>query len=76
MITLRFVPIAPLYKIEHLFARLGRWRRLSRCYEGTAASARPWLEVASIGYLLARLRVEPTYRVRSRTGTLSPLCAG
>jgi putative transposase len=55
-----FVPIAPLYKVEHTFARLGRWRRLSRCYEGTAASARAWLEVAAVGYLLARIRVEPT----------------
>ncbi len=55
-----FVPIAPLYKVEHIFARLGRWRRLSRCYEGTAASARAWLEVASVGYLFARLWVEPT----------------
>jgi hypothetical protein len=41
------------------FARLGRWRRLSRCYEGTEASARTWLEVASVAYLFARLRVEP-----------------
>jgi transposase len=23
-----FVPLAPLYKVEHAFARLGRWRRL------------------------------------------------
>ncbi len=56
----KFVPIAPLYKVEHIFARLGRWRRLSRCYEGTAASARCWVEVASVGYLFARLRTEPT----------------
>ena len=35
-----FVPIRPLYKIEHAFAQLGRWRRLARCYEGSAASAR------------------------------------
>jgi putative transposase len=33
---------------------LGRWRRLSRCYEGTEASARAWLEVASVGYLAWR----------------------
>jgi len=26
-----FVPIRPLYRIEHAFAQLGRWRRLSRC---------------------------------------------
>ena len=24
-----FTPIAPLYRVEHAFARLGRWRRLS-----------------------------------------------
>jgi transposase len=54
-----FVPLAPLYKVEHAFARLGRWRRLSRCYEGTESSARAWLEVASLAYLFARLRVEP-----------------
>ena len=37
----------------------GRWRRLSRCYEGTPESARAWLEVAALGYLFARLRAEP-----------------
>jgi putative transposase len=52
-------PIAPLYRIEHAFARLGRWRRLSRCYEGSADSARAGLEVAAPGYLFARLRAEP-----------------
>ena len=31
-----FTPLAPLYKVENAFARLGRWRRLSRCYEGSA----------------------------------------
>jgi len=49
-----FRPIAPLYKVEHAFAQLGRWRRLSRCYEGSEASATAWLEVASVGYLLGR----------------------
>jgi hypothetical protein len=49
-----FVPIAPLYRIEHAFAQLGRWHRLSRCYEGTEASARAWLEVASVAYLAWR----------------------
>jgi putative transposase len=57
--TSGFTPIAPLYRVEHAFARLGRWRRLSRCYEGSAASARAWLEVAAVAYLFARLRVEP-----------------
>ena len=49
-----FRPIAPLHKIEHAFAQLGRWRRLSRCYEGSEASATAWLEVASVAYLLGR----------------------
>ena len=57
--TTGFTPIAPLYRVEHAFARPGRWRRLSRCYEGSAESARAWLEVASLGYLFARLRAEP-----------------
>ena len=52
--TSGFVPIRPLYKIEHTFAQLGRWRRLSRCYEGSEASATAWLEVASVGYLAWR----------------------
>jgi hypothetical protein len=46
-----FTPLWPLYKIEHAFAQLGGWRRLSRCYEGSTTTARPWLEVASVGYL-------------------------
>ena len=50
-----FTPLWPLYKIEHVFAQLGRWRRLSRCYEGSEASARAWLEVASFGYLAWRV---------------------
>jgi len=50
-----FVPIRPLVKIEHAFAQLGRWRRLSRCYEGSVASARAWLEVASVAYLAWRV---------------------
>lgn len=49
-----FTPLWPLYKVEHVIAQLGRWRRLSRCYEGTEASARAWLEVASVGYLAWR----------------------
>jgi putative transposase len=52
--TRGFTPLWPLYKIEHTIAQLGRWRRLSRCYEGSAASARAWLEVASVGYLAWR----------------------
>jgi transposase len=46
--------MVPLVKVEHAFAQLGRWRRFARCYEGTEASARAWLEVASVGYLAWR----------------------
>jgi putative transposase len=35
-----FTPLAPLYKVENTFARLGMWRRLSRCYEQTEAGAK------------------------------------
>lgn len=52
-----FVPLRPLVKVEHAFAQLGRWRRLSRCYEGTVASARTWLQVASVGYLAWRAAI-------------------
>ncbi|MEX1171708.1 MAG: hypothetical protein WEG56_03740 [Chloroflexota bacterium] len=60
-----FTPLWPLYKIEHTIAQLGRWRRLSRYYEGTEASARAWLEVASVGYLAWRARSDPASRGRS-----------
>jgi hypothetical protein len=53
--TVGFQPIGPLWRIEHVFAQLGRWRRLARCYEGTEASARAWLAVASVGYMLGRI---------------------
>jgi transposase len=55
-----FTPIAPLYKVENAFARLGRWRRLSRCYEGSIESAKAWLEVAAVAYMFALIRAEPT----------------
>lgn len=53
--TKGFTPIAPLWRVEHAFAQLGRWRRLARRYEGSEASAKAWLEVASMGYLLGRV---------------------
>src|ERR1019366_10342493 len=59
--TSGFVQIRPLVTIEHAFAQLGRWRRLARCYEGTEASARAWLEGASVGYLAWRAAARPGY---------------
>jgi hypothetical protein len=55
-----FTPLRPLYKVENAFARLGMWRRLSRCYEQTPLGAQTWLEVACVAYLCGRLRAEPT----------------
>lgn len=52
--TSGFVPLRPLVRIEHAFAQLGRWHRLSRCNEGSVASARAWHEVAAVGYLVWR----------------------
>jgi len=51
-----FKPIRPLWRVEDAFARLGAWRRMSRCFEATAAGASAWLEVACVGVLLARRR--------------------
>jgi putative transposase len=47
--------MVPLVKVEHAFAQLGRWRRLSRCFEQTRDRAEAWLGVAALGYLLGRL---------------------
>ncbi len=38
----RFVPLRALVKVEHAFAGLVRWRRLSPCYEQTEASVKAW----------------------------------
>lgn len=41
--------------VERTFAWLGRWRRLSKDYEGTVASSRAFLQVAMIARMLRRL---------------------
>lgn len=51
-----FTPLRPLYKVENTVARLGTWRRLSRCYEQTVLGAQAWLGVACVAYLCGRLR--------------------
>jgi hypothetical protein len=56
--TVGFTPIAPFYRVEQAFARLGRWRRLSRCYEGNPRDT-SLARSGSLGYPFARLRVEP-----------------
>jgi hypothetical protein len=73
--TSGFTPLWPLYRIEHAFAQLGRWRSLSRCYEGTEASARAWLEVASLGPPLGRLLDrQPRYPVGFRPMPVARPC--
>jgi hypothetical protein len=58
--TVGFTPSGPFRKVEPALARLGRWRRLSRCGEGTSARDRAWLDVAALAYRFARLRAEPS----------------
>lgn len=70
--TVGFTPTAPLYRVEHAFARLGRWRRLSRCYEGTSESARAWLR-SRRARLLACLEL-PVIGV-GRSASRTPLSA-
>ena len=50
-----FKPIRPLWRVEDAFAELGRWRRLSRSFEATSASATAWLQVACVGWMLTLL---------------------
>ena len=54
-----FVPLRPLVKIEHAFAGLGRWRAPVALLRADRGLGQAWLEVAAMGYLFARLRVEP-----------------
>ncbi len=51
-----FRPVRPLWKVEDCFAKLGGWRRMSRCFEGSPAAATAWLQVACVGVLLAATR--------------------
>ena len=41
--------------VERTFAWLGRWRRLSKDYEGTCQSSRAWVLIAMTGLMLRRL---------------------
>lgn len=50
-----FKPIRPLWRVEDCFAELGRWRRLSRSFEATPASATAWMQVACVGWLLSMI---------------------
>lgn len=50
-----FRPLRPLWKVEAAFSELGRWRRLARSFEGTAASATAWMQVAAVEWLLRDL---------------------
>lgn len=52
-----FKSLQPVWRVEDAFAQLGRWRRLTRSFEGTAASAPAWVQVAACGMLPAKLAV-------------------
>lgn len=51
-----FRPITPMWRVEDGFARLGAWRRLSRCFEGSQAGATASLQVTCVGLSAGRLR--------------------
>jgi hypothetical protein len=64
-----FVPLRPLVKVEHAFAQLGRWRRLSLCYEGVGGQ-RPRLARGGLGRLSRPARLDLTDSRPSRRGAL------
>ncbi|MFT4040316.1 MAG: transposase [Thermomicrobiales bacterium] len=50
------LPIQPRrWVVERTFAGLGRWRRLSKDYEGLPASEEAWIHLAMSMLVLARL---------------------
>jgi len=57
--TSGFTPLWPLYRIEHAFAQLGRWRRLSRCYEIAKSHGRPHTSNDCDPYTVMVLAVVP-----------------
>ena len=50
-----FKPIPFRWRVERTFASLGRWRRLSKDYEATTASAEAFIKLAMIGLMARRL---------------------
>ena len=64
--TRGFTPIGPLWRVEHAFAQLGRWRRLARCYEGSEASAKAWAG-GGVDGVPARAGLTGTYSSAART---------
>jgi len=49
----RFEPLRFRWRVERTFAWLGRWRRLSKDYEGTASSSEAFVKLA-MSHLMAR----------------------
>lgn len=44
-----FRPVKPMWRVEDAFARLGQWRRLPCCFDGSQAGATAWLQVRCVG---------------------------
>jgi len=50
-----FKPISFRWRVERTFAWLGRWRRLSKDYEGATASGEAFIKLAMIHLMARRL---------------------
>lgn len=50
-----FVVLKRRWVVERTFAWLGRWRRLSKDYEGTTASSEAWVKLAMVHLMARRL---------------------
>jgi putative transposase len=50
-----FIVLPRRWVVERTFAWLGRWRRLSKEYEATPASAEAWIKLAMVHLMARRL---------------------
>ena len=57
-----FVLLPKRWVVERSIAWFGRYRRLSKDYEYTTASAEAWIKVSAVSQLLRRLKPNPAHR--------------
>jgi putative transposase len=57
-----FVLLPKRWVVERSIAWFGRFRRLSKDYEYTTASAEAWIKVSAVGQMLRRLKPNPDHQ--------------